>query len=132
VKYKKPRAINAVSIALVLLLLAAGYAAYEFLRVDFQRRQAYRVLEETGSNFAGRRTFLTDDRREREALREGMEQHLREIGIDDPQAETWIEVDRDGAHFGVVYTAWYHWPFDVRPPLGRDVQVEHTLSATTW
>lgn len=132
VKYKKPRAINAVTIALLLVVLAAGHAAYEFVRVDFHRREAYRVLEETGSNFAGQRGYLTRDWREREKLRIQMQQRLREIGIDDPDAETWIEVDDDGAHFGVVYTAWYRWPFDVRAPIRRDIEVEHTLPATTW
>lgn len=125
VRYKKQRAINLVSVTVVLLLAALGYAGWELARVLLLRQEAYRVLEETGSTFYGRRSLYRADVRERDALERKMTQQLREIGIADPDAETWIEVEPDGAHFGVVYTAMYHWPFDVFAPIRRDVQIEH-------
>lgn len=125
VRYKKPRAINLVTVVLVLAVVALGYAAWEFTRVLFLRQEAYRVLEETSSAFYGGRSLYLAESREREALERKMMQRLREIGISDPDAETWIEVEQDGAHFGVVYTAVYHWPLDVFAPIRRDVQIEH-------
>lgn len=131
VRYKQPRSINLVSVTVLLVLVAAAYAGWEFVRVVVARQQAYRVLEETGSAFLGRRSLYRDDARERDALRERMAQQLREVGVTD--AETWIDVDsggaRDEARFGVVYTAAYHWPFDVLTPIERDIRIEHSVSS---
>jgi hypothetical protein len=131
VRYKQPRAINLVSVTVVLLLVAGGYAAWEYGRVMFRRQEAYRVLEETGSALLGRSSLYREDAREREALRKRMAQQLREVGVTDPDAETWIDVESSGAQHearcGVVYTAAYHWPFDVLAPIERDIQIEHTV-----
>jgi hypothetical protein len=127
VRYKQPRIINIVSVTVVLLLLAAGWVGYEVVRTTFLEQEAYRVLEETGSTFAGRRQLYRKDAREREALRARMQSQLVGIGIDDPEVETWIEVDGNRANLGAVYTTWYHWPFDVLSPYGRDVQIEHQV-----
>lgn len=132
VRYKKPRSINVVSITVLLVLVAAGYAGWEFARVMFRRQEAYRVLEETGSVLAGRRALYREDARERESLRKRMAQQLREAGVTDPDAETWIEIDDAGAMdealLGVVYTAAFHWPFDVFAPIERDIQIEHAVA----
>jgi hypothetical protein len=128
VRYRKPSAINAVSITLALVLLGGGYAAYEYGRAYVLRQEAYRVLEETSSHFAGRRALYAKDGRERDRLRDEMTNNLRGIGIDDPQIETWIEVDPDAVRFGVVYTARYRWPFDAMPPIERDVEIEHIVA----
>lgn len=130
VRYKKPRAINLVSVTLVLAVAALGYAGWEFARVLFLRQEAYRVLEETGSAFYGRRSLYRTEPLEVDALERKMMQRLREIGVSDPDAETWIEVEQDGAHFGVVYTAMYHWPLDVFAPIRRDVQIEHVSASS--
>lgn len=127
VQYRSPRLINPVSVTLVLSLLAAGYAGYEFIRVDMTRQEAYRVLEETGSAFAGRRGVFQRDAAQREALRRKMQQELVALGITDPELETWIELEDGGASLGVVYTAKYHWPFDVLAPITHEWQVEHQL-----
>ena len=128
VKYKQPRVINVVSVVLVLLLAAGGWAGYEMIRVAFLRQEAFRVLEETGSTFAGRRQLYRKDAREREALRGRMESQIRQIGVDDPELESWIEVEGTAANFGAVFTAEYHWPFDVLEPFRRDVQIEHLVT----
>lgn len=119
--------INPVSVTLVALLLAGGYAGYEFVRVEFTKQEAYRVLEETGSTFAGRHALYRTDEKQREQLRRKMELQLVAIGISDPELETWIDVEPDAAKLGVVYTAKYHWPFDVLAPIDREFQVEHAL-----
>lgn len=128
VKYKQPRLVNVVSVLLVATLLAAGWAGYEMVRVAFLRQEAYRMLEETGSAFAGRRQLYRKDAREREALRARMESQIRGVGVDDPEMETWIDVEGPTATLGAVFTAEYHWPFDVLEPYVRDVQIEHVVT----
>jgi hypothetical protein len=127
-QYKKQRSINAVSITVLLALVALGYAGWEYARVAMQRQEAYRVLEETSSAFAGRSSLYREDADERETLRQRMQVQLHVAGVTDPEAETWIELEKDGAHFGVVYTAEYRWPFDVRAPIERDIQIEHVIA----
>lgn len=128
VKYKKPRAVNVVSVIFVLCLLAAGWAGYEVVRVGFLKQEAFRMLEETGSSFAGRRQLYRRDARELENLRNRMESQIRSVGVDDPELESWIEIEGPSARFGAVFTAWYHWPFDVFEPYGKDVQIEHIVA----
>ncbi len=128
VKYKKPRAVNVVSVIFVLCLLAAGWAGYEAVRVGFLKQEAFRMLEETGSSFSGRRQLYRRDARELESLRNRMESQIRSVGVDDPELESWIEIEGPSARFGAVFTAWYHWPFDVFEPYGKDVQIEHVVA----
>lgn len=128
VKYRSPRLINPVSVTLVALLLAGGYAGYEFVRVEFTKQEAFRVLEETSSTFAGRQSLYRADAKQRDELRRKMQLQLVAIGISDPAIETWIDVEGDQAMLGVVYTAQYHWPFDVRTPIDREFQVEYALA----
>ncbi len=135
VRYKQPRVLNVVSVTFLLVLVSAGYAAYEYVGVLFQRQEAYRVLEEHGSKLAARHKLYIRDNKEREVLRKHMHAELVRMGIEDPEMQTWIEVDtaRDnpggpaGGRLGVVYTSRYHWPFDMLPPITRDEQVEHQL-----
>ena len=127
VAYQAPRLINPISVAFVLFLAAGIYAAYQMVMVSFLRQEAYRVLEETGSKFAGRRQAYRNDVNLRESLREKMEGDLRGIGVDDPDIETWVDPGEHDAEIGVVFTAWYHWPFDVLQPIPREFQVEHVV-----
>ena len=128
VRYKKQRSINLVSVAVLLVVAAAGYAGWEFARVMYQRQEAYRVLEETGSAFLHRSWLFREDQFERDGLRKRMAVQLREVGVTDPNAETWIDLASDRAVIGVVYTATFHWPFDVLAPIERDIQIEHTVA----
>lgn len=128
VKYKQPRVVNVVSVIFVAALLAAGWVGYELVRVGFLRQEAFRMLEETGSAFAGRRQLYRKDASELDHLRQRMESQIRSVGVDDPDLESWIEIEGNSAQFGAVFTAWYHWPFDVIAPYGRDVQIEHVVA----
>lgn len=127
VKYRSPRIINPVSVTLVALLLAGGYAGYELVRVEYERQEVYRVLEETGSTLAGRHTLYVSDPTQRELLRSRMQRTLVSIGLGDPELETWVDAERGHAQLGVVYTTKYHWPFDVLAPISREFQVEHDV-----
>jgi hypothetical protein len=128
IRYKQPRRINVVSIALVLALALGAYAAYQFLPLYFRKQEVYRVLEETGSAFSGRRGFYVDDGRAREQLRRKMENDIRNLGIDDPDLETWVEIDGTEARFGAVYSHWVAWPYDIVAPQEHVYEVEHKLT----
>jgi hypothetical protein len=74
-----------------------------------------------------RKALYAEDPVARDDLRNKMQQQLRMVGVDDPQAETWIEVDGKEVRFGVVYTKWVTWPFGVIPSQEKVLEVEHLL-----
>lgn len=127
VKYKKPRRINIVSVTLVLLLVAGGYAAYLYVPLYMKRHEAHRVLQETGSKIAGRAGYYAQDEQAREDLRRTMQRSLVEIGISDPEIETWIEFEGNELRLGVIYSAWTEWPFGIIPRQESEVEVEHQI-----
>jgi hypothetical protein len=127
VQYKKPRRINVVSVTLVLVVLLAGYAAYQWFPLYMMRHEAYRVLQETGSKLAGRAGYYQLDTQAREELRRNMQRQLANVGIDDPKIETWIEMEGKDVRLGVVYSAWIEWPLDVIDRQESVYQVEHEL-----
>ncbi len=127
VKYKKPRRINAVSITLVLLLAVGVYAAIQYLPLYMLRQEAYRVLEETGSTLAGRPTMYIDDREAVDSLRAEMQTKIRNVGVDDPKTETWIEFEGKTVRLGVLYSSWVEWPFGVIPRQESIYEIEHEL-----
>ena len=127
IRYKQPSRINFVTVALVLALALGAYAAYQFLPLYVQRQDVYRVLEETASAFAGRRKQYIDEPKAREELRRKMEADIRNVDVQDPELETWIEVDANEARFGAVYSQWVEWPFDIVAPQEQVYEVEHKL-----
>ena len=128
VRYKRPSRINVVSVTLVLALALGAYAAYQFLPLYFMKQEVYRVLQETSSAFLGRRNYYVQEKDGRDALRRKMEADLRNLGVTDPDLETWLEVDRNEARFGAVYSQWVEWPFDVVAPQEHVYEVEHTVA----
>lgn len=127
IKYKKPRRLNIVSFTLLLVLVAAGWFAHQYLPHWLLQHDAYRVLEETSSQFAGRQRHYLDDPRALEQLRVRMSQGLVSLGIEDPEMETWIEPAGHEVRFGTVYSRWIHWPFDLREPTELEYEIEHTV-----
>jgi hypothetical protein len=128
ITYKKPRRINIVSVTLVLALALAAYAAYQFLPLYFQKQEVYRVLEETSSAFSGKRSLYVEDPSSRETLRRNMENDIRNIGVDDPELETWIEVDGTEVRFGAVYSKWVEWPLGIVARQEHVYEVEHKIA----
>ena len=127
VKYKRPRRINPVSVTVVLVLAALAYLTYQFLPLYLLRHEAFRVLEETGSKFAGSKGRYRTNPKEVDRLRREMDNELRRIGVDDPKMESWIEIHGKKTEFGIVYSKFVHWPFDVQEPHEIEYQVEHAL-----
>lgn len=128
VKYKKPRKINVVSVSLVLILSLLGFLAYQYIPASLRKGEAYRVLDETASKFAARHDFFEAERDRLAGLKSEMNSHLRLVGIVDPQMETWIEVDSaHQARFGVLYSEWTTWPFDMIEKQERIYELEYTV-----
>jgi hypothetical protein len=113
VKYKRPRKINSVSVTLVLILALAGYMTYQFLPLYLLKQEAYRILEETGSQYAGKHSFYRADPKRMEKLQRKMNSDLRTIGVTDSELESWIEPDGPEVRFGCIFSVHVRWPFDV-------------------
>jgi len=127
VKYKKPRRFNSVTIGLLVIAGLTVFFAYQYLPLFLQKQEAFRVLEETGSAFAGRRSYYLADPKAAEALRRRMEADMRRVGVQDPELETWIEFEEHAAEFGAVYSVFIEWPFQVVPKQEFVYQVEHVV-----
>jgi hypothetical protein len=127
VKYKKPSRINVVSVTLALALAVGAVLAWRYVPLFLLKQEVYRVLEETGSTFSGRKGFYLQDEAAREELRAKMERELRALGIEDPAAETWIEIDGRQVRLGIAYGTWVEWPLDVVPRSEQVYEVEHVV-----
>lgn len=125
VKYKRPRKINVVSVSLAIIVGTAIYLAYQYFPLYMQKQEAYRVLEETGSAFAARKSYYREEPEARESLRRKMEADLRRVGLSDPELETWIEMEGLETWFGCAYTVEVHWPAEILETQRFDYEVEH-------
>ncbi len=129
VKYKRPRKINVVSVSIALVLLLLGFLAYQYLPAKLREGEAYRILDETASQFAPRKSRYFENPGSLTRLKADMGQNLRMIGIKDPQMEHWIEIDsKHQVRFGVLYSEWTTWPFDIIEKQERVVEKEYTLT----
>lgn len=129
VKYKKPRRFNSVTVVLLVVTGLTIFFAYQYLPLFMQKQEAYRVLEETGSAFAGKRTYYEKKADATEALRMRMTNDLRRVGVQDPDLETWIELEDHEAEFGAVYSIFIEWPFQLIEKQEFVYEVQHVV---TW
>lgn len=112
VSYKKPRKINFVVIAILLALIVGVYLLIVYLPVYMRKSEALRVLDETSSTFTGQSSRMLADDDQVDKLLRDMTAELRIVGVEDPEAEYWIEIDDDNqARFGVLYSDWIDLPF---------------------
>lgn len=128
IKYKKPRKINVVTISLAILLAFGVYMTMQYLPLFLLKSEAYRILEETGSHFSQRKARYTSKPSEMEHLRKRLHSQLRLVGVDDPDAEVWIEAEGREARFGVIYSKWVTWPFDVIEKQEKVYELEHVIA----
>jgi len=112
VTYKQPRKFNVVVIAILVALVAGAYAAWIYVPVAMRKSEVMRVLDETSSEFTGQASrMLAEDKLVDKMLRD-MRSDIQALGVSDPQAEYWIEVDDDNqVRFGVLYSDWIEIPF---------------------
>jgi hypothetical protein len=128
VQYKKPRRFNVVTVILILLGIAAGWAGVTYFPVFMLRSEVYRILEEKSSEFAASRRRFLAVQEERRALDQRMRTAIMTVGVRDPEFETWIEPHDDGrVVFGCAYMEEIHYPFDIVEPTQRVYQAEFVL-----
>jgi hypothetical protein len=112
VQYKQPRKFNVVVIAILGGLVVLVYLAWIYLPLYFRKSEAMRVLDETSSEFMGQSSRMLDDDKLVDKMLNDMRGKMQELGIRDPQAEHWIEIDSDDqVRFGVLYSDWVELPF---------------------
>jgi hypothetical protein len=122
VTYKKQR-FNIVAIVIVLVLVAVGYLAFKFLPIKLRESEAMRVLDEVSSEFTGKAPRMLAEPDEVKKLHRKLVSDMQDIGVADPNAEYWIEIDNDDqVRFGVLYSDWIALPF--RDPLERIHELE--------
>ena len=109
------------------ILVVLGVIAWEYVPLYITKNEAYRVLEEHGSTFAGRDSLYTEDKQARESLRLKMDKELRLAGVDDYEMESWIEVEGKEVRLGVVYSKFIEWPFNIVAKTEELYEIEHTL-----
>jgi hypothetical protein len=112
VSYKKPRKFNVVVIVLLAALVAGAYAVWSYLPVAMRKSEVMRVLDETSSEFTGQASRHLAEDKLVDKLRNDMRSDIQALGVSDPQAEYWIEIDDENQiRFGVLYSDWISIPF---------------------
>jgi len=128
INYKKPRRINFVSVSLTLVAASFLYVGSQLLPNFLAKQEAYRALDEISSKFSGSRGRYLHDKQAFRSLSAELVAELRRSGVSDPQMETWIEIDSpQEVRFGVVYSEYFVWPFDVIEAHERVVELEYLL-----
>jgi hypothetical protein len=130
IKYQKPSRINLVSVLLLLCLLAAGYALYQFGPPYYRRWKATTVLSETVNKIYPKRGATGQTESELyDGLRKEVEQKLRDLGI---PSELKIEFRKDKVEIAgtLEYTETVnHWFVNKSTVLRFYLQ--HSMSATS-
>lgn len=112
VEYKKPRKLNIVVIGLVAALVIGVYLLWVYLPAYFRKGEVMRVLDETSSEFTGQVSRMLAEPKLIEKMVADMRSDIQQLGVNDPQAEYWIEVDDENQmRFGVLYSDWIELPF---------------------
>lgn len=112
VEYKQPRKLNVVVIAILAALVILVYVAWLYLPAYFRKSEVMRVLDETSSSFTGKASRMLADRKLVDKMLSDMRSQIQELGVNDPQAEYWIDIDdEDTIRFGALYSDWIDLPF---------------------
>ena len=112
VSYKQPRKLNWVVIVILLVVIAGVYLLWVYLPAYLRKSEVIRVLDETSSTFTGQTSRMLAERDEVDKLLRQMRSEIQLVGVEDPDAEYWIEIDDDNqVRFGVLYSDWIKLPF---------------------
>ena len=111
-EYKKQRAVNVVTISILLVVIAVGVLLWKILPLYFRKSEVKRVLDETSSTFGGQSARYLAVDKELRYLESKMSSQIAELGVSDPNQEAWIEVDDEHhVRFGALYSDWLKLPF---------------------
>lgn len=112
VQYKQPRKFNVVVIGLLGGLALLVYVAWLYLPAYFRKSEVMRILDETSSEFTGVSSRMMADSKLVDKMLSDMRNEIQALGVNDPQAEYWIEIDNeDQVRFGALYSDWIQLPF---------------------
>jgi hypothetical protein len=112
VQYKKPRKFNVVVIAILGGLAFLVYLAWLYLPMYFRKSEVMRILDETSSEFCSTASRMMSDNKLVDQMLNKMRGNIQGLGVNDPQAEYWIEIDsEDQVRFGALYSDWIQLPF---------------------
>lgn len=112
VKYKQPRKLNIVVIVLLVVLAAGAYLAWVYMPAYLRKSEVMRILDETSSEFMGKSSRMLAERKLIDKMLNDMASDIRDLGVNDPNAEFWIEVDDvNQVRFGTLYSDWIELPF---------------------
>lgn len=103
-----------------------AFLAYQYVPLFLLEQETYRVLEATGSKLAGPGGYLSDLHK-RETVRKQMTEEIRQLGVTDPDLETWIETEGRDVHVGALYSAWLRWPWGILNDRELIYEIEHTF-----
>ncbi len=112
VSYKQPRKLNWVVFVILAALVAGGYMAWIYIPISLRKSEVMRVLDETSSEFTGKSSRMLAERKLVDKLLRDMSNDIQALGVSDPQAEYWIEIDDENqVRFGVLYSDWLELPW---------------------
>jgi len=97
--YKQPRKFNWVSIPIYALLIALAYCGFKFIPPYWRNMKVDEVVRSTINEYWSATRGASSYEAPAE-MRERFERKVREVGVDDPQAEFFFE--RDGADLRVT------------------------------
>jgi len=129
IKYKRPRKFNVVTVVLITLAVLIAYLLSQYVPIYFRKQEAYRVLDETSSQFSGKKNRYLASNPHLLQLQGKMKNDLILVGITDPAMEHWIEVDnKSTVRFGCIYSEIITWPYDIIAPQEQEIELEYTLT----
>ena len=131
VKYKPPRKINPVSVTIVGVFALSAYMVYQYFPLFLLKQESYRILEETGSRYAGKHSFYRATPKRMEKLKRKMHSELRTVGVTDTEMESWIEIDGPEVRFGCIFSVFVHWPFEIVEAQEFVYEHEHIVNDNT-
>jgi hypothetical protein len=111
VRYVQPRRLNWVALVILLAVGFGAYLVWTYVPVSLRKAEVVRVLDETSSAFTGESSRMLAERKLVDELRRTMIAGIQAAGVDDPEAEIWIEIDDDDhVRFGALYSDWIALP----------------------
>jgi hypothetical protein len=134
IKYKKPSAINPVSLMVFALLGAIGYAGYCYWPIVRLKSNAKSEMQEFLVQFY-RLNLRHDKRRERdlEALQTSLRAALTRVGVTDPNAQVKVELTPKVVSLDLSYGSQLHLVgLDKHYPTQHSIHVETDAERVDW
>jgi hypothetical protein len=122
--YKKPRAVNWVSVLLFLITVSAAYLGWKFVPVFYQREEVDSALADLANQGLDMARYSADARADKESkLIARTYQRLQRLGVDDPSLVVYFSPDY--AYLHADYSVVIEHPLDQKTilPFQRKAKV---------